>query len=446
MRYYSERSVIHIKKLDTCEMQIMNHTLQKQIGSIKALLLDMKDDKINSAYVQKMIDMNKNEILEIHKKKFNYWQGKNGNWNSYLPKENKEPPYGRLISKVNEEKLIKAIIDYYIHDDRSVIIPTFKQMYDQWRETKNLELSDNSILRYDSDYKRFFDGSDFEKLAISEINENTIKKFMLETIRDLSLCREACKKVFSYIRNTVKYARIEKIITDNPVEFLELKNFSRHCVEKSKPIEEQFFNDNELLMIQNGLNELYGDKAMFIPRYGVEMSMLTGMRVGEIAALRWEDIHDNYILIHTSIKHNRLKNEFYVDTTKTKKSRQFPMCDEIEDLLMRIRNVQEEYDCVSEFIFTDGNGGYINGQRISDCSNRLTSYLGIHGGGITALRKTINSNLRRNGVPVTIVASMLGHSPEVNEKYYTYDTSNLVEKQKIIKDRNSKVTTLAYKP
>lgn len=115
-------------------------------------------------------------------------------------------------------------------------------------------------------------------------------------------------------------------------------------------------------------------------------------------------------------------------------------------LHLRIRNVQEEYDCVSEFIFTDGNGGYINGQRISDCSNRLTSYLGIHGGGITALRKTINSNLRRNGVPVTIGASMLGHSPEVNEKYYTYDTSNLVEKQKIIKDRNYKFTTLACKP
>ena len=59
------------------------------------------------------------------------------------------------------------------------------------------------------------------------------------------------------------------------------------------------------------------------------------------------------------------------------------------------------------------------------------------------MRKTINSNLRQNGVPVTMVASMLGHTPEVNEKYYTYDTSNLAEKQKIIKDRNAKVTTLA---
>lgn len=435
-----------MKKLDMSEMQMLNHTLQIQINHVKALLSDMENDKINIAYVQKMVDMNKTEILEIHKQKFKYWQGKNGNWNSYLPKENIEPPYGRLVSKVSEERLMNAIIDYYLHEDKSVIVPTFKQTYQEWRAIKNLELSDNSILRYDSDYVRFFKDSDFESLPMNEINENTIRKFMLETIQRLGLCRESCKKMFSYIRNTVKYARIEKLITDNPVEFLELKQFSKHCTEKTKANEEQFFNDNELLMIQKGLDELYGDRPMFIPRYGVEMAMLTGMRVGEIAALKWDDIHEGYILIHNSIKHNRLKNEFYLDTTKTKKSRQFPICDEITALLERIRKVQEESGCASEFIFTDGKGGYINGQRISDCAKRLTNYLGIHGGGITALRKTINSNLRRNGVPVTMVASMLGHTPEVNEKYYTYDTSNLAEKQKIIKDRNAKVTTLACKP
>lgn len=431
-----------MKKLDICEIKVLDRTLREQIKLVKSLILDMENGRIDTAYVQTMIKMNKDEILKIHKKKFKYWQGKNGNWNTYFPKENVEPPYGRLVSKVDQERLDKAIIDYYIKEDKTVIVPTFRQMYEKWRETKDLELSDNSILRYASDYKRFFENSDFENLPMNQINENTIKKFMLQSIRDQKLCREACKKMFSCIKNTVKCARIEKVITDNPVEFLELKQFTRHCVEKEKQAEEQVFNDNELLMIQKGLYELYGDKPEFMPQYGVEMSLLTGMRVGEIAALKWEDVHDDYILIHTSIKHNRFKNEFHVGATKTKKSRQFPMCDEIRDLMKRIRTVQEEYGCISEFIFTNGRGSYINGQRISDCMKRLTNYLGIHGGGITALRKTINSNLRRNGVPVTIVASMLGHTEEVNNKYYTYDTSNLSEKQKIIKDRNSKVTAL----
>lgn len=78
-----------MKKLDTYEMQVLNHTLEKQIEHVKSLLLDIKNDRIDLAYVQKLIDMNKKEILEIHKQKYKFWHGKNGNWNTYLPYQKK---------------------------------------------------------------------------------------------------------------------------------------------------------------------------------------------------------------------------------------------------------------------------------------------------------------------------------------------------------------------
>ena len=37
---------------------------------------------------------------------------------------------------------------------------------------------------------------------------------------------------------------------------------------------------------------------------------------------------------------------------------------------------------------------------------------------------------------------MVGHTEEVNEKYYTYDTSKLDEKKKIIQTRNAKFKNL----
>lgn len=120
-----------MQKLDIGEIKILDRTLQEQIKLFKSLILDMENAKIDTAYVQTMIDMNKNEIIKIHKKKFKYWQGKNGNWNTYFPKENVEPPYGRLVSKVNRERLDKAIIDYYIKEDKTVIVPTFRQMYEK---------------------------------------------------------------------------------------------------------------------------------------------------------------------------------------------------------------------------------------------------------------------------------------------------------------------------
>ena len=46
--------------------------------------------------------------------------------------------------------------------------------------------------------------------------------------------------------------------------------------------------------------------------------------------------------------------------------------------------------------------------------------------------------LQTNGTPKNIIASMLGHTPEVNERYYPYDASNLEKKKEIIKNRNIK--------
>lgn len=161
-------------------------------------------------------------------------------------------------------------------------------------------------------------------MPINQINENTIRLFILETIKELTLCKESCRKFFNYIKNVIRYARIEKIIIENPMEFLEPKDFK---------------------------------------------------------------------------KHNRLKNEFSVGKTKTKKSRGYPIDEQITELLSRIKHVQTEYDILCEWIFTDGNGGYTHARNITDCMTRLCRENGLSGGGITKLRKTASSDLQASGTP-----------------------------------------------
>ena len=48
-------------------------------------------------------------------------------------------------------------------------------------------------------------------------------------------------------------------------------------------------------------------------------------------------------------------------------------------------------------------------------------------------------DLQVSGTPKSVVASMLGHTEEVNEKYYTYDTSKLDEKKKIVQTRKRQI-------
>lgn len=365
-----------------------------------------------------------------------------------MPKEGVEPPKGRKIESVSKEKLDNKILDYYTKEEAKKVqketFPTFLEVYHMWRGIKDLELDDNSIYKFNTDCKRFFEGTDFGEMPINQINENTIKLFMLETIKRLGLCKETCRKFFSYIKNVIRYARIEKIITDNPTEFLEPKDFTKHCEEIEKPDNERYYTDTELSVLLKGLQGYYTENPLYMPPYAIELAIYTGMRVGELSTLKWSDIDDICISINKSAKHNRLKNEFFVGKTKTKKSRSYPVDKQITDLLTRIKRVHIEHGILCEWIFTDGNGGYTHARNITDCMTRLCREQKINGGGITKLRKTTSSDLQSKGTPKSMVASMLGHTTEVNEKYYTYDTSNLNEKQKIIQKRNAKFKTLAH--
>ncbi len=179
-----------------------------------------------------------------------------------------------------------------------------------------------------------------------------------------------------------------------------------------------------------------------MPAYAIELAVYTGMRVSELATLKWSDLANGVISINKSAKHNRLKNKFSVGKTKTKKSRVYPIDEQITGLLTRIRHMQIEYGILCEWIFTDENGGYTHARNITDCMIRICRENGLCGGGITKLWKTTISDLQVSGTPKSVVASMLGHTEEVNEKYYTYDISKLDEKKKIIQTRNTKFKNL----
>ena len=65
--------------------------------------------------------------------------------------------------------------------------------------------------------------------------------------------------------------------------------------------------------------------------------------------------------------------------------------------------------------------------------------MGIPDRGIHAFRKTFNSNMRCAGVSEVVAASLLGHSPDVNKRYYTFDTTSLEDKAKIVADAHARI-------
>ena len=184
----------------------------------------MENHIIDLSYVQEKIEMAKRkELLEKHPYKIS--QGKDGKWRTYLPDQKN----GRKLVKRSSLKGVEdVVIKFYQLKKEQERPKTFYDVYQHWRNVQDTLISANSIAKYNTDYKRYFEGTDFSKKHIDKITEEDIKVFIVSTVKSKQLCKKACKTLFGYVRNTVKSAKINKMISDDPMEFLEAKQFYKY--------------------------------------------------------------------------------------------------------------------------------------------------------------------------------------------------------------------------
>lgn len=400
---------------------------------IENLQYALDNNIIDLAYMQEQIKMKKRQkYLEKHE--FKIWRGNDGKYRTYLPDEKKGR---RLLKRSNKSDIEDEIVNYYkLLEEKSQI--TFQKMYWKWRKVQDELVCENTTCKYDTDYIRFFKDTDFEKTVMEKLNEEDIKVFLCSTIKRKTLNKKAAKTLFGYINNVVKSARVNKIIVDNPMEFFEAKQFYKYCTEVKKPIEKKIVSDKEMHLLYEQFNKDYQEQPEYIPTYAVEFATLTGFRVAEISALKWDSITDEYIIVDKSEKYNRKTKEYYIDKTKNQKERIFPLTPEIKDLLNRVKKAEMKAGYICEWVFANENGR-IHAPIISSCTKNKCRQVGITEKGIHAYRKTVNSKMRCNGVSSVVAASLLGHSQEVNEEYYTFDVASLEDKIKVVSTMNKQM-------
>ena len=272
---------------------------------------------------------------------------------------------------------------------------------------KKLSLT-NTIERIQRDYNRFFAGTDFEKMKIYEI-----------TNKDS-----------------------EYLIKDNPYDRVNFKKFKDMFI-KNVPIEDRMHSDEELFRMIDELHCKQQERPKYSSYWAMEFQILTGTRRGEIPPLTWEHIKEQYLIIEQS-QITTGNTMHIVSHTKNYVKRRFPITDELNDFLKRLKERNEVYFPNSNFLFPANNElGTITNRAVYDVYVKLCKKLdiprikGIIRGPHSFRRNIITFITNATNGNIQMAASLCGNHTEVAQK--NYYTGPDLESSKNILDMRNKV-------
>lgn len=389
-----------------------------------------EDDMMELQRIRKIIDMDKRKrILQKHPYKITYNEKKKRWFTRFCDED------GKIVQKSKKERksLEDFIVDYYmgrIDLGEESEGYTFSKAHDKWLAIQvEYGKSNNSIRRYETDWNRFFADSKFRKMKITDITAKDIEIFMIDNIRKFDLKRRGADGLYSCINGVFYNAVLDKIIKpdDNPCLYVDKKKFVRFYNTDDKTPEQRTLSTDDLDRLIARINLDISRRKSYIYPYGVKLAILTGMRVGEIAGLRWCHVHDDYIRVCESERYDVVEKKYYQSRTKTGKIRNIPITDYLRNFLFNMKELQSEFGIVEDFVLSFKEQK-LRGKNLTAYMNHKSEQLFKDHKSIHAIRRTFNSYLRIDGVSATDAGNIIGNTARVNDLHYTYDIQNMSAK------------------
>lgn len=292
---------------------------------------------------------------------------------------------------------------------------TVDAWYHQWMELykRPRGLTEKSLGMYDEKYKKYI------KPAIGHMKLKDVRDVHLQKILNgqAGMSESHVKKVRMVMQELFKRARQSRLILYDPAELLALPEMSTHKRRAITP------EEREAILAVSKTN-----------RSGLWVLTLlyTGMRPGETAALKWEDVDFDHNEIHVhaareSGKTNRIKS------TKTVSGvRDIPIHSVLLPLLKAARRRPQDY------VFPTGAGNPQNENSLRRLWTGFKRDLDLYMGAETyrnrilasvvaddltpyCLRHTFCSDLQKAGVPINVAKELMGHADiQTTANIYTH--------------------------
>lgn len=362
---------------------------------------------------------------------YDIWQGTNGRWYTYIPDSTKKNNR-RLIAKSSKINIEKEVIDYYESHSEAKKLEriTLESIYPEWLSYKELHTTaDTYITRIKSDWKKFYSDTDIIKKPIRSLTKLDLDNWAHHLIKEHELTKNAYYNMAVIMRQSLDYAVDLGVIEANPFSLVKIDGKRLFRKVKKKPNETQVFFQQELdQIIPMAWEDFYNRTKVYeLAPLAFLFQFQTGLRIGEICAVRYEDIeakdtiHIQRMLrrdARTVVEHTKSEcGDRYVLLTSTAKK-----------IIECAKERQKELgvDC-NGYIFSI-NGKPLSIHSVTSLYSKYTKKTGMHKSSHKA-RKTYISTLLDNHVNINTIREMVGHADErTTLGNYCFDRNTKSEK------------------
>lgn len=216
--------------------------------------------------------------------------------------------------------------EVYNHLCERMTTPTMNQWFLEWMTIYKKNCKAVTAYSYWKAYKNYI-ADELGNYRLDQIPTREIQ----ETMNYLS---DRYSPTVINTSRVLLYGMLEQARKNAMIEFNPMKNISRPKTQE-KPKKQVLTAEEELIFLNAALPSFY------YPLY--KLATLTGMRIGEITALRWNDIDMENRLIH--VRHTldyTAEKGLFLETPKTKSSkRDIPMISAAAELLAEHRKEQK---------------------------------------------------------------------------------------------------------
>lgn len=397
-----------------------------QSGDLELLKFAIEHGMIDTSYVQEQIEMSKREEL-LNKHPYSINQGSDGRWITYLPDQDK----GRkMIRKKTREELEKIVVDFWKIATEN---PTVSDVFFEWIETKKSykDICTGTCDRYKRDFNRFFDDDTrFSRKRIKEISSSDIKPFLRGAIAKYSLTAKAYGNLRTLIYGIFKYAKEKGYISwsiSQTIGDMEIPRKAFHKVIKED--DEEVFTDEEMEKL---LNYLISNPT--VVNLGIIIMFCTGVRVGELVGMRWDDIIGNSIKIRrTEISYEKESGGKIYEIREYPKTeagiRTVYVPDAFKNVLDKLRSLTGD----QEYMLSYSDGRNMKTEKVRKQLYIVCDKIGIRRRSPHKLRKTYISILLDNGVDKRLVQDVAGHAEiATSERNYHRNRKSDTKKEEIL--------------